>query len=1057
MTDGHEVHDHFLVALKERAKELNCIYEVDTLLNQPDESTGSVYKDVVRVMGRGWQYPDICEACIEIEGKSYKSRDFKETEWCLGSDIMVQGETIGRLTVYYLEDRPDVDVGPFIKEEVRLIKTLADRLAYHVLRQRLESMRQSWNAAREDAKSAAPEWRVALDMILHSDKTLYLRVSRKMLNHLCSLGIQEAQGLLSTGDPGSINPDDFEFGDSNIPGTRHALDESVLLDGQPFEVASEHLGPDEILRKLRWWLQEDKISFLIKVLGSPHSTMQEITDALRRYYHLISDEFVAPESTVMSLRVSLAERFLSDQLHLTKIAKKYSRISTFRELADRFIMPARSHGKIGGKGAGLLMASWIYEDARTTDPTLTKIKTPKTWFVASDAIMSFIVFNDLEDVFEQKYKSIDTVRREYPNLVQLFKHSPFPQELMNGLAAALDDFGDKPLVVRSSSLLEDNQGSSFSGKYKSLFLANQGSKSERLDALTDAIAEIYASGFAPDPIEYRRELGLLEYHEQMGVLIQEVVGTRVGKYYLPAFAGVALSRNEFRWSPRIEREDGLIRIVPGLGTRAVDRTRDDYPVLIVPKKPDLHVNVEVDEIIRYAPKKVDVINLAENSLETINVDALMREYGQEYPALTKVFSVISGDRLEQPSPVFLDPNNDTLVPTFRGLRKDPVFNKIIDDLLSILEESLQTPVDLEFAHDGSDFYLLQCRPQSSSDEESPVAIPRDIPSEDILFTANRYVSNGWVPDITHLVYVDPDAYAELSSRSELLSVGTTIGKLNQTLPKKQFILMGPGRWGSRGDVKLGVSVTYADINNTAMLVEIARQKGGYLPDLSFGTHFFQDLVEARIRYLPLYPDEQGAVFNEQFLNSSPNLLPDLVPDCGPLSETIKVIEIPASAGGRVLRVLMNADLEEAVAVFADPGESLEPRTQSETRSGRQVPQYWRWRLEMAEKIAAATDPDSQGVAAMYIFGSVKNGTAGPGSDIDLLVHFQGNEEQLCNLNNWLEGWSQCLAEMNYLKTGYATEGLLDVHIVTDEDIENGKSFATKIGAVTDAARPLAMG
>ena len=130
--------------------------------------------------------------------------------------------------------------------------------------------------------------------------------------------------------------------------------------------------------------------------------------------------------------------------------------------------------------------------------------------------------------------------------------------------------------------------------------------------------------------------------------------------------------------------------------------------------------------------------------------------------------------------------------------------------------------------------------------------------------------------------------------------------------------MGPGRWGSRGDIHLGVPVTYADINNTALLVEIARQKGSYVPDLSFGTHFFQDLVEAEIRYLPLYPDEPDTVFNEAFLLESPNELPELVPRFARLADTIRVINVPEVAEGRILRVLMNGDEDEALGYVSEP-------------------------------------------------------------------------------------------------------------------------------------------
>ena len=112
---------------------------------------------------------------------------------------------------------------------------------------------------------------------------------------------------------------------------------------------------------------------------------------------------------------------------------------------------------------------------------------------------------------------------------------------------------------------------------------------------------------------------------------------------------------------------------------------------------------------------------------------------------------------------------------------------------------------------------------------------------------------------------------------------------------------------------------------------------------------------------------------------------------------------------------------------------------------------------MADGIAAALDATALGVEAIYLFGSVKNGSAGPASDIDLLIHFRGDKDQQRHLMDWLQGWSEALAKLNFMKTGYETDGLLDVHIVTDADIAARTSYATRIGAVTDAARPLAIG
>jgi hypothetical protein len=706
----------------------------------------------------------------------------------------------------------------------------------------------------------------------------------------------------------------------------------------------------------------------------------------------------------------------------------------------------------------MILAHRILERASRQEHPVGDVRIPRTWYLPSDGLLDFIGHNDLQDVIEQKFKEIDEVRQEYPDIIRLFKNSSFPSRMLNGISVALDDFGDVPLIIRSSSLLEDRLGTAFSGKYKSLFLANQGTKAENLTAIADAIAEVYASTFGPDPIEYRRERGLLEFNEEMGILIQEVVGKKVGKYFIPAFAGVAFSNSEFRWSPRIRREDGMVRVVPGLGTRAVDRVGDDYPILLVPGKPKLRANVAVDEIVRYSPRWVDVMNLESGTLETMELSELMREIGSDYPAVEKVFSVLKDDMLQKaPSRMLLDPEKDDLVATFDGLTEQTEFMDQMRSILKLLESELHTPVDVEFAHDGESFYLLQCRAQSRADEAAPSPIPKDVDPEDIIFTADRHVTNGYIPDITHVVYVDPERYAELPDRQSMLEVARAVGRLNSILPRKRFILLGPGRWGSRGDVTLGVSVTYADISGTSMLIEIAKRKGDYVPDLSFGTHFFQDLVESRIRYLPLYPDDEGVEFNETFLRSQDNLLPDLLPEFEHLEETLRVIDVPACTEGRILRVLLNADLDEALAMLTEPGDQSSTRRPAPEQPERHTRDHWQWRLRMAERIGVDLDPDRFGVVAMYVFGSTKNATAGPASDIDLLVHFRGDQSQEQELLCWLEGWGRCLSELNFLRTGYRTDNLLDIHLVTDRDIEERNSYAAKIGAVTDSARELPVG
>jgi len=905
----------------------------------------------------------------------------------------------------------------------------------------------------EPAADKDPDnWRDLLEEMRATRRKQFLRVSRKMLNHLCSVGIQKAQDMLAEIDaPGSDAADSRE---GNVPKQRRSLEASALMAGAPFELAAEFLGDEEILSRIRKWQVEDKARFFSTVVGDSRSTMPEIAEAIRRFDSVLRGRSGLALSTLKSLRVSLIQRFLTEQLDYINVAKEVVRIIDFSSLLERITLTQGCMGKLGGKASGLLLANWILEQPELEDMGFEEVKTPRTWYLISDAIMDFVKLNNLDDVMDQKFKDITQVRREYPNMIQLFKNSAFPTEVITGLSRALDYFNEVPLIIRSSSLLEDRFGTAFSGKYKSLFLANQGSKADRLDAILDAVAEVWASVLGPDPIEYRRERGLQEFVEEMGILIQEVVGNRVGRYWLPAFAGVAFSQNEFRWSPRIKREDGLIRVVPGLGTRAVDRVGDDFPVLGVPGQPGLRPSASVDEKLRYAPTRADVINLETNRFETVELKELLEEAGTDYPLIDKIFSVFRDGRLQKTTRFLMDPAHDDLVADMEGLMTDTSFVPRVYKLLQTLQKYLGTPVDIEFAHDGTDFYLLQCRPQAQTGEAAPAPIPRDVPDRNLLFNARRYVSNGWVPDITHIVYVDPEAYGNLQGVEAMQRVGRAVGRLNQMLPKRRFILMGPGRWGSRGDIKLGVSVTYADINNTAVLIEIARRKGDYVPDLSFGTHFFQDLVEAGIRYLPLYPDDQDVVFNEEFLSGSPNVLAAMLPDFADLEHCLRVIDVPAVRPDHVLRLYMNADLDTAVAVLQESDSDGPVAVEEVELSVHEPLQFWRWRYRMAECLVRKMDHERLGVVAVYIYGSVKNGTADPGSDINLLVHFRGDEQQKALAGEYFRGWSEALTEINNTRTGVTVEKMLDVTYVTDEEIAAGKGPAGRINAVTNPARKL---
>jgi pyruvate, water dikinase len=1040
--------------LEERAKELNCIYTVEDALNNPDLKPDEVFKLVVNAVPAGFQFPDITRVKIINGDMVYESDNFSESQYFMKSDIIVNDTTVGSINVYYLNETPEFDEGPFLKEERKLLNTIAERLGQFIQHEESKYILDNLKEIKDNTERGTKgNWRIIIEMLNKTDPVLYKTILRKLLHHLCWNDIKEAIEFLTSSSIETKTLDENSPIDENKPLKKKIVntkeyEETILI------LTEKYLKDEDIIEKIQKWITDDKISSLVKAVENYNTSLSTISEILRKYYKITLEKNEVSTSIDKGLRVSLLRRFFTEQIDFITLAKEFIDLDDFYDLIDKIIFTPTSHGKLGGKSAGLFLASNIIKKHSLENDLLRNIKIPKTWYIPSDGIMNFLQFNNLEEVIEQRYKDIEEIRREYPHIIQLFKNSLFPPEMAQGLSVALDDFGEVPLIVRSSSLLEDQVGAAFSGKYKSLFLANIGTKKERLSALMDAIAEVYASTFSPDPIEYRAERGLLDFHEEMGIMIQDVIGQKVGDYFFPSFAGVAFSNNEFRWSPRIKREDGLIRLVPGLGTRAVDRLSDDYPALIAPGQPNLRVNVTVDETIKYSPGKIDVINLKKNEFQTKEVSELIKEIGNSYPKINNIISLIKDTQIISPIGYGINKSKNPIVVTFDGLIKNTDFINQINLILKLLQEKTKTPVDIEFASDGDAFYLLQYRTQSKTRENAPDPIPRDISKDRILFTANKYISNGKVPEITHVVYVDPQKFNEVENRNDLIAIGRAVGKLNNILPKRQFILMGPGRWGSRGDIKLGVNVTYSDINNTAMLIEIARKKGNYTPDLSFGTHFFQDLVEASIRYLPLYPDESEVIFNELFLMRAKNIFSELIPEFSSLENVIRVIDVPDNKEGMILKVLVNADFDEAIALFSSRSPESTKKSETFYSSDWRTSDQWKWRYKMAENIAVQIDVKAFGIKGIYIFGSTKNASAGPGSDIDLLIHIDKYNDRINELRLWLDGWSKCLSEINYLRTGYKTEGLLDVHFVTDEDIKNKTSWAMKINAVTDSAKPL---
>lgn len=1038
----NEQQDFSIDFLKERAKELECLYLVDETLSK--DSMTEILTELCEIIPRGFCNVNSCTVALSLDDKVYSAKPFPAC--CINtiqSEIVVNGKTRGYIKAGYTEDSMNLAVSSFLLQEEKLLHTVASKIASRIHFDELApgEFRSNWEAV--------------LLFLQNTDHTMLLHVCEKMLALLAKKDQDFIADIFK-----EMNWVEYDYkGEINFPRNDMPAVDVTLLSNSIFQVAKTCLEDSQISDSITLWIYQGKTYELIKLVDRKDSDVKDISKALLQYLKAVKDTEMSSRATKRWLIVELVRRFLTDNSKMIENSRKYLCVEDFCELLDTLICSPKSTGKVGGKATGFFLANKIVESHLKSNPAFTNIKQIRTWYIASDELESLLHENSMDELNEHKYRDILEIRIGYPKIVHSIKHTRLSPYIIRELSQILEHCDDRPLIIRSSSLLEDQRNAAFSGKYKSLFLTNTGTKSERLKGLVDCVLEVYSSMFSPDSIQYRKEHGLLDCSEQMGVMIQEVVGRRIGPYYFPLFSGVGFTNNEFRWSPRLRREDGVLRMVVGLGTRAVDRVGDDFPILVSPGQPKIRVNHVPQEMQKYSPQMMDVLDMEKNQFVSVSISEIIRKYGDEIPYLDQAVSILKDDFLCEYNKYSADLERDHILVTFDGLiNKTPVISQV-KSIMTLLEEKLGYPVDIEFASDGENFYLLQCRPQSKGQDNLPVAIPTNISTQNTVFTANKYISNGKVLGIKSVVYVDPEEYGRLESHQDLVRVANAVSELNRILYRRSFILMGPGRWGSRGDIKLGVQVTYSDINNTSMLIEIAQKKSRHQPELSFGTHFFQDLVEADIKYLPLYPEDHDIIFSKGFFHKNTNSLETLLPAYADLSEVIKVINISENYFKKELVVLMNADLERAIAYLEQPMKAERKQTvsfmdESDHITDPKDSDGWKWRHYMAEKISAAIDFNAFSIKGIYLFGSTSTCTARLNSDIDLLIHFDGTEKQKQQLDLWLNGWSKALSEINYLKTGYESDGLLDVHYVTNRDIEDGDSYAIKINSIYDPAIPL---
>jgi hypothetical protein len=547
-------------------------------------------------------------------------------------------------------------------------------------------------------------------------------------------------------------------------------------------------------------------------------------------------------------------------------------------------------GGIGGKATGMLLSRMIV-DKRLPD-TAKMLEPHDSFYICSNLYYTFLVKNNCWSL-----KLRQRMKRGYFAVAEILKEKimegRFSDNIREQFRRMLEYYGQSPIIVRSSSLLEDGFGNAFAGKYESVFCVNVGTPDERLLAFEDAVKTVYASTMDESVLAYRLNRGLSEREEQMALLVQRVSGSLFRDFYMPAAAGVAYSHNSYRWSKEIDPTKGMIRIVMGLGTRAVDRTDGDYPRIAALDKPELRAN-GADDISRFAQHKVDVLEFATNSLTTMDIGAVQDRMSDWFKAF-----MIEHDYARERELRELGIDRKIIFTTCQNLLQREDFVNNMRSILAAVEKEYDYPVDVEFAVNFSkdgDFVinLLQCRPLQVGGSGVKAKIPQIEKEKTYFFLDGGTMGGAYHRRIDVVVRVDPGAYYEYPYHKKP-AVARAIGGVNQYYKDadKVIMLLVPGRLGTTSP-ELGVPVKFAEISNMSIACEVAYEGAGYMPELSFGSHFFQDLVETDIFYASIFENKNTTrQYNPNFLSDRKNIMKELYGDseAEDLSDIVQVYDV----------------------------------------------------------------------------------------------------------------------------------------------------------------------
>ena len=576
------------------------------------------------------------------------------------------------------------------------------------------------------------------------------------------------------------------------------------------------------------------------------------------------------------------------ELMMTKDEKMLSKIKEYFTFEDYITIYDRrvGSGLVGGKSCGMLLARKIIEKERPD--IYSNLEPDDSFYIGSDLFYTYIVSNDLWDL-RVKQRNPEGYYKYGKELEEALKKGTFSDEIKKGFIQILDYFGQNPIIVRSSSFLEDGYGNAFAGKYESVFCVNRGSLEERLAAFEEAVKVVYSSTMNISALEYRKINDLDDADEQMALLVQRVSGSYHGDYFFPTAAGVGFSYSPYSPLPDMDNSKGMLRLVMGLGTKAVDRTKKDYPRIINLDKPEVTMVNDIREKHRYSQHYLDVIDLKDISLHDIPVgdglDVIPRYAKRVLVEHDREAERMFRDRGERREIVFVN---------CEGLVNNQDFIDDMKEIMNTLEIAYDYPVDIEYTvnvgEDNSfNVNLLQCRPLQVSINNEAIEMPED---KNVFFHIKESsMGMSRKNEIDTICYVDPHRYYEYPY-AQKSSISHVINDVNAYCKEngKTAILIVPGRIGTSSP-ELGIPVVFADISHFSAILEESYSEVGYMPELSFGSHMFQDLVEAEIYYGALFENEKKLEFNKDMMYTYKNILKDINPNLSKeIYDMIQVID-----------------------------------------------------------------------------------------------------------------------------------------------------------------------